>query len=467
MRFFIKLFVVVGFIWITPSYAVVLPDFSAIVEDQSAAVVKITTVTHAKVARQSPYDQYGVPPEQLPEIFRHFFEFRDQPQQQQESQSLGSGFIVSSDGYIVTNHHVIAEADEINVRLLDRREFTAEVIGSDKRSDIALLKIEAKDLPAAEFGDSSELRVGEWVLAIGSPFGLDYSVSAGIVSAIGRSIPNGSNGNYVPFIQTDVSINPGNSGGPLFDLEGRVIGVNSQIYTTNGGSVGLSFSIPAALTQDIIAQLKDSGEVKRGWLGVGIQNVDKELAESFGLKKPVGALITFVEEGSPAEKAGIRAGDVILEFNGQVLETSEQLPAIVGLIKPKTSVPVKVIRDQKEKTLKVKVGTLDSKNVAAANEDTDTSDERLGLTVQPIPDEYQNRWGINDGVFIATVKPQTPASKARLRRGDIVTQIGAKLIESVEDYKAAVKAMPVGRPVPVRIVRNGRAGFVALHVPKK
>lgn len=447
------------------SVAQMLPDFTAIVEDQSAAVVKITTVTHAKTAHPSPYDQYGVPQDQIPEIFRHFFERRDLPQQR-ESQSLGSGFIISDNGYVVTNNHVIADADEITVRMLDRREFAAEVIGTDKRSDIALLKIDAKGLPAAEFGDSSEVQVGEWVLAIGSPFGLDYSVSAGIVSAIGRSIPNGEHGNYVPFIQTDVAINPGNSGGPLFDMEGRVVGVNSQIYTTNGGSVGLSFSIPAELAQDVIAQLKESGEVKRGWLGVGIQNVDKDLAESFGLKKPIGALITHVEADSPAANAGIEAGDIILEFDGQAVETSDQLPAIVGLVKPDTSVAVKVIRNGKHKTLKVKVGVLGGNGSGNTTEAADQRDDRLGLNVQPIPSEYKNRWGVSDGVLVAAVVPQSPAARSRLRRGDIITQIGNKAIAGMADYRAAVKVMPVGKPVPVRIVRNGRAGFIALHVPK-
>lgn len=464
MRLFLKLIVVVSCFYGAAAQAVVLPDFTAIVEDQSAAVVKITTVTHAKTG-SSPYNQYGVPPEELPEIFRHFFEYRDQPQQR-ESQSLGSGFIISTDGYVVTNNHVIADADEITVRMLDRREYVAELIGTDKRSDIALLKIDAKNLPAVEFGDSSELMVGEWVLAIGSPFGLDYSVSAGIVSAIGRSIPSGKNGNYVPFIQTDVAINPGNSGGPLFDLEGRVIGVNSQIYTTNGGSVGLSFSIPAQLAQDVIEQLKESGEVKRGWLGVGIQNIDKDLAESFGLKTPSGALITHVEEDSPAEKAGILAGDIILEFNGQLVDTSDQLPAIVGLVKPKTSVPVKIIRDGKEKKLKVKVGTLGGKEALGKTDDSDEQDERLGLNVQPVPPEYKNRWGVESGVYVASVNPQSPAARARLRRGDVITQIGNKAIASMEDYIAAVKVMPTGKPVPVRIVRNGRAGFIAIHVGK-
>jgi len=451
---------------VVPAGHAMLPDFTGIVEDQSPAVVKITTVTHAKTQQRSPYDQYGVPQDQLPEIFRHFFENRGQPQQQRESQSLGSGFIISEDGYVVTNNHVIDGADEINVRMLDRTEYAAEVIGTDERSDLALLKIEAKNLPAVEFGESDSLQVGEWVLAIGSPFGLDYSVSAGIVSAIGRSIPSGENGNYVPFIQTDVAINPGNSGGPLFDLEGRVVGVNSQIYTTSGGSVGLSFSIPAALAKDVIAQLKDSGEVKRGWLGVGIQNVDKDLAESFGLDKPVGALITHVEEDSPADNGGVIAGDVIIAFDDVDIEASDELPAVVGLVKPGTTVDVIVVRDQKRKKLRVTVGTLDGEEVDNKITEDGSQNEEIGLKVQAIPDEYANRWGLSEGVIIVSVSPSSPAAKARLRRGDVITAIGNKAITSLADYVDVVKALPYGKPVPVRIVRSGRAGFVAITIPK-
>ena len=334
----------------TPVFAQILPDFTAIVEDQSAAVVKITTVTHAKTANNNPYEQYGVPPNEVPEIFRHFFERRDQPQQR-ESQSLGSGFIISDNGYVVTNNHVIADADEITVRMLDRREFVAEVVGSDERSDIALLKIDAKDLPAVEFGESSDLRVGEWVLAIGSPFGLDYSVSAGIVSAIGRSIPNGQNGNYVPFIQTDVAINPGNSGGPLFNLKGEVVGINSQIYSRSGGFMGLSFAIPIDVAMNVSNQLKQSGRVNRGWLGVRIQDVTRELAESFDMDKPHGALISQIIPNSPAEKAGLLTGDIIIEFNGNVVNRSSSLPPLVGSTNISDKARVKIIRNKKTKKI--------------------------------------------------------------------------------------------------------------------
>ena len=264
------------------SWSAALPDFTTIVQKNSGAVVKIMST------QKSP-EMEGLPPdidpralEQMPEIFRHLFQYRGQPQR--ERQSMGSGFLVSADGYILTNHHVVDGADAVTVRLADRREFEARIVGSDKRSDIALLKVEARDLPVVSFGNTDELAVGEWVVAIGSPFGLDYSVTAGIVSARGRSLPSdGETGNYVPFIQTDVAINPGNSGGPLFNLDGEVVGINSQIYTRSGGSIGLSFAIPISVAIDVMEQLKASGHVVRGWLGVGIQDVDRALAESFGL----------------------------------------------------------------------------------------------------------------------------------------------------------------------------------------
>ncbi len=266
------------------AWSAALPDFTTIVEKNSGAVVKI-------LSTQKTPEMQGLPPEidpraleQMPEIFRHLFQYRGQPQR--ERQSMGSGFLISADGYILTNHHVVDGADTVEVRLADRREFEAKIVGSDKRSDIALLKVDAKDLPVVSFGKADELKVGEWVVAIGSPFGLDYSVTAGIVSARGRSLPSEDNANYVPFIQTDVAINPGNSGGPLFNLDGEVVGINSQIYTRSGGSIGLSFAIPISVAIDVMEQLKSSGHVVRGWLGVGIQDVDRGLAESFGLDKP-------------------------------------------------------------------------------------------------------------------------------------------------------------------------------------
>jgi len=311
VRFSVLLFLLLS-MSASVSASAALPDFRQIVDGSAPAVVKILVESEGR-GRQGAEQM-----EQVPEYLRRFFEFRgEQGPQQRPRRNMGSGFIVSEDGFIVTNHHVVEGATSVIVRLLDRREFDAEVVGSDARSDLALLKIDAEDLMAVPVADDDDVAVGEWVLAIGSPFGLDFSVTAGIVSAKGRSLPTEAGENYVPFLQTDVAINPGNSGGPLFNLEGQVIGVNSQIFTRSGGSIGLSFAIPAAVVRNVIEQLRESGEVVRGWLGVSIQDVDKDLAESFGLDRPRGALIAQVGVGSPAEKSGLESGDIILEFAGQ------------------------------------------------------------------------------------------------------------------------------------------------------
>ena len=336
--------------------AATLPDFKPIVKKNTPAVVKILV----EYSATRPGHQRAVPPgnQEIPDYLRRFFEFRGTPPQQRQRQGMGSGFIISRDGYIVTNNHVVEDADSILVRLTDRREYSAEVVGLDARSDLALLRIDAEDLPVLQLGKPGELEVGEWVLAIGSPFGLDYSVTAGIVSAKGRSLPNESNENYVPFIQTDVAINPGNSGGPLFNLDGEVVGVNSQIFTRSGGSIGLSFAIPVSVVINVVEQLKHSGHVTRGWLGVTIQNVDKNLAESFGLDRPRGALISQLQPGGPAEEGGLQSGDVILRFDGVDIRTSADLPHVVGLTRPGTRVGVEVMRDGRSRTLEMAVGGL-------------------------------------------------------------------------------------------------------------
>ncbi|MDB4261125.1 Do family serine endopeptidase, partial [Porticoccaceae bacterium] len=351
-----------------------LPDFTELVEDTSAAVVKINTVQKARANRSAQ-----IAPGQIPEIFRDLFQQRQRPQNQRPVLAMGSGFVISEDGYIITNHHVIDGADEIVVRFSDRREFTATVVGKDRRSDLALLKIEADNLPTLKLAAPDQLKVGEWVLAIGSPFGLDYSASVGIVSAIGRSIPTEKGENYVPFIQTDVAINPGNSGGPLFNLDGEVVGINSQIYSRSGGSIGLSFAIPTSVAVGVIEQLKENGEVQRGWLGVVIQDVDKDLARSLDLDRPQGALINAVEPDSPADKGGIKPGDVIVRFNKQQIIDSGDLPHVVGMLAPEKKAAVELYRKGKLKKLIVEVGRLDSADSSVAG-GGDGSD-RLGLVV--------------------------------------------------------------------------------------
>lgn len=439
-----------------------LPDFTEIVERNSAAVVKILSTQRAESADEMPP---GMDPryyDQLPEIFRHFFDYRGRPRRP-ERQSMGSGFIISPDGYILTNHHVIDGADSVTVRLIDRREYEATVVGSDKRSDLALLKVDEKNLPVVTFGSPGELKVGEWVVAIGSPFGLDYSVTAGIVSARGRSIPTEENENYVPFIQTDVAINPGNSGGPLFNLKGEVVGINSQIYTRSGGSIGLSFAIPISVAIDVVDQLKTSGEVVRGWLGVGIQEVDRNLAESFGLEKPMGALISQLEPGGPAEKGGVEVGDIVVEFNGERIDESADLPHVVGLTKPGTSATVRVIRDGKTRDLRLTVGKLsgdESRTVAQA----EPSGGRIGLGVEELSDQQKARLKISGGVVVREVVPGQPGARAGLRPGDIITLIGSEPVKNVEDFEDIVAGLPANTHIPVRILRRGMAGFVAIRI---
>ena len=431
--------------------AAALPEFREIVRDSSPAVVKI--VVQQNVTRGGQ----GQPgPQEMPEYLRRFFEFRGEPPGQQERMAMGSGFIVSSDGYIVTNNHVVDGADSVLVRLSDRREFDAEVVGTDPRSDLALLRVDAKDLPSLTLAQGEDLEVGEWVLAIGSPFGLDYSVTAGIVSAMGRSLPTENNENYVPFIQTDVAINPGNSGGPLFNLEGEVVGVNSQIFTRSGGSIGLSFAIPVSVVRNVVDQLKDQGHVTRGWLGVTIQDVDKNLAESFGLSRPRGALVVQVAPDGPADKGGLEAGDVIISFDDDDIPASADLPHVVGLVAPNTVVAVEIVRNRKHKTLKVKVGGLDAEDSfsLATGAGSDGEVDRLGMVVETAAPEVLERFGINGGVVVREVLPDSVASDAGVIPGDIVTLVGTSPIKSAAAYEEAVAALSGGSSVPLRLIRR-------------
>lgn len=425
-----------------------LPDFTQLIADNSPAVVKITT--SRKVANRRPD---GMPPD-VPDAFRDFFGQRQGPERR--ANALGSGFVMSTDGYVVTNNHVIDGADEIKVRLSDRREFDAKVVGADARSDLALLKIDAKDLPTVHFAKPDALRVGEWVVAIGSPFGLDYSASAGIVSAIGRSIPTERGEDYVPFIQTDVAINPGNSGGPLFNLNGEVVGVNSQIFTRSGGSIGLSFAIPVQVVQEVVAQLKDSGHVERGWLGVYIQDVDRALAQSLGLDKPQGALIAQVEPGSPADKAGLEAGDVVVSFNGHPILDASDLPHTVGQMKPGASADADVIRKGKHRILKVAVLARPGDGDKAAAR---AGQDRLGVEVADIDDRTRERAHLPGGVQVQDVHQDSPAADAGLEPGDIIVQLGYNTITDVATYDRVVAELPAKSPVALRFFRRGRSIF--------
>ncbi len=461
-----------------------LPDFTQLVEKYSPAVVNISTTQKVKHPQFRKFPKEEGPESDSPDtpdspegpfgdLFKHFFGDEDGGggDDRFDSQSLGSGFIVSRDGYVMTNNHVIKDAKEVIVRLSDRRELVAQVVGSDERSDLALLKIEAKDLPVVEIGKSGELKVGEWVLAIGSPFGFDHSVTAGIVSAIGRNLPRE---NYVPFIQTDVAINPGNSGGPLFDLDGRVVGINSQIYSRTGGFMGLSFAIPIDMAMNIVDQLKASGHVIRGWLGVLIQDVTRELAESFRMDKPKGALVAKVLPDSPAEKSGFQLGDVIVEFNGHEVTTSSSLPPLVGITPVGKKAPVKVIRNGKLVNLSVEIGELPAEEKIASaaggggeSGPVPTIDNKLNVIVTDLTKDQQDELEIeNKGVVVAEIK-RGPASKAGVRKGDVIVMINNNEIKDVKQFKKIVDGLPQGKSVPMLVQRRGGPVFLALKVDDK
>lgn len=447
-----------------------LPEFTELVEQVSPAVVNIST-------RQAiPTQATAVPPQMLPDleglppIFREFFE-RSIPQlpqgqapRQRQAQSLGSGFIISGDGYVLTNNHVVADADEIIVRLSDRSELEAKLVGADPRTDVALLKVEGKGLPAVRLGRSEVLKVGEWVLAIGSPFGFDHSVTAGIVSAKGRSLPNE---NYVPFIQTDVAINPGNSGGPLFNLDGEVVGINSQIFTRSGGFMGLSFAIPIDVAMNVAKQLKAGGKVNRGWLGVVIQEVNKDLAESFGLDKPAGALVAQVLESGPAAKGGLQVGDVILSMNGQPIVVSADLPHLVGTIKPGARVTLDIVRGGARKKLDLAVGALPEEGEAlagaAGQEGPARSSNRLGVTVVDLSAEQQRALEVEGGALIREVQ-NGPAALIGLRPGDVITHLNNESIDSARTFGKVAEALPKNRSVSMRVLRQGRASFITFKL---
>jgi len=452
----------------TQAQAAQLPDFTGLVEQNSASVVNISTVQRVTSKRRMPHIEIPDLPEDSPfgDLFRHFFEGEGGEGVQRDAKSLGSGFIISGDGYILSNYHVVKDAEEVIVRLNDRRELQADLVGFDKRSDIALLKINATDLPVARIGSSEQLKRGEWVLAIGSPFGFESSVTAGIVSATGRNLPSE---NYVPFIQTDVAINPGNSGGPLFNLDGEVVGINSQIYSRTGGYMGLSFAIPIEVAMDVVKQLKQSGHVSRGWLGVLIQDVTRELAESFGMQQPEGALIAQVLPEGPAEKSGLRVGDIILSFNGHRVESSGKLPPLVGRTSVGKSVPVEILRDGKRKQLAITLGELPESDEEKVGKKPSRShsDNRLGVDVIELTNEQRKKLEIGEGgVLVQSVK-QGPASQAGVTRGDVILMVNNEQVSDVHHFEQMVKALPSGKRVAILVQRRGGPVFLAIKIPQK
>ena len=471
------LWLTIGSTFAMGAFAQGLPDFTGLVKSSSPAVVNISTSQKRKRVLPKGFEMPQLPKDSpFNEYFRRYF--GEQEQEEFESQSLGSGFIVSADGYIISNNHVVREADQIVVRLSDRRQFTAKVVGTDERSDIALLKIDAQDLPVARLARGKELNVGEWVLAIGSPFGFDYSVTAGIVSAKGRALPRE---NYVPFIQTDVAINPGNSGGPLYNLEGEVVGVNSQIFSRTGGFMGLSFAIPIDVAMNVVDQLRDKGSVTRGWLGVLIQDVTRELAESFSMSRPEGALIAKVLADSPAEKAGIEVGDIVLSYAGNPVYRSSDLPPIVGSSRTGVPADVVILRSQttdakgvenQRVTLQVITGELpNQQQLADLNTSAVVRRDRalvLGAELTDLSDEQRAELRVEEagGVMVSKLA-EGPLQAAGVKANDIILKLNHMTVKDSAHFAEIAKALPADKNVAMYLLRDGAPQFLPLKIAAK
>ena len=437
-------------------YANLPENISELVDGSAPAVVNITA--KKEVSQRSSFGYGGIPDEMLERfgIPREFRE-REMPQQKREATSYGSGFILK-ENYIMTNFHVVEDATEVVISLSDRREYIAEVVGVDPLSDLAVLMVQGKDLPTVNVGNSDDLKVGDWVVAIGSPFSFDFSVTAGIVSAKGRSIQNNNIGNYVPFLQTDVAINPGNSGGPLFNLDGEVVGINSQIYSRSGGYQGLAFAIPINVATDVAEQIINNGEVLRGYLGVRMSEVDSDLADALGMKKPYGALINDVEEGESADLAGLVPGDVIIEFDDKEIKFSSDLPHVVGQIKPNTKASARVVRDGDEINLDFILGELPVNNESFVPAKTQSSSDPLGLKVADIDRDNPSMANVPDGVIVSRVNPNSAAS-GKINRGDLITMIqykGKKYeVSDVESFTEALENFSSGNKIAIHLIRGG------------
>jgi serine protease Do len=438
---------------VAPNTAVALPDFSKLVEQNGPAVVNISVVGNMKTSAQAP--DFGLSPDDpMYEFFRHFQV--PQPQNSVPMQGLGSGFIVSSDGLILTNAHVVKDAAEVTVKLTDRREFKAKVVGADPQTDVAVLKIDARDLPTVRLGSAKDIKVGEWVVAIGSPFGFENSVTSGIVSAKSRSLPDGT---YVPFIQTDVAVNPGNSGGPLFNMKGEVIGINSQIYSRSGGYQGVSFAVPIDTAVYAKNELVAHGKVTRGRLGVTIQEVNQSLAQSFGLDTARGALVSSVEHGSPAEKAGLESGDVILKLDGTPVTSSIDLSSRVATMKPGSSAQLEVWRNGKPREVAVRVGEAPSQKMASSKPAVDLSKARLGLAVRTLTPEEQKQASVDGGLLVEQVSG--PAARSGIRAGDIIVAANGTKLKSTDELKAAAKDH---NTVALLVQRDDGRVYIPVHI---
>ena len=454
MKTLIKSFLIIILASSSSLYAQLPDNISELVDQSAPAVVNITA--KKEVSQRSSFGYGGIPDEML-ERFGIPRDFREMPQQRRESVSFGSGFILKSN-YILTNFHVVEDATEVIVSLSDRREYKAEIVGVDPLSDLAVLEVDGKDLPAVNVGNSDKLNVGDWVIAIGSPFSFDFSVTAGIVSAKGRSIQNNNIGNYVPFLQTDVAINPGNSGGPLFNLDGDVVGINSQIYSRSGGYQGLAFAIPINVALDVADQIINSGEVSRGYLGVRMSEVDSDLADALGMNKPYGALINDVEEGESADNAGLVPGDVIVEFDSKEIKFSSDLPHVVGQIKPDSRAKAKVIRDGKEITLDFVLGELPISSEQFIPAKTQQSSDPLGLKVADIDRDNPSMTNMPEGVIVSRVNPNSAAS-GKVNRGDVITMIQYKgqkyMVYDVDSFNQALSNFSTNNKIAIHLIRNG------------
>ena len=458
------------FLILTGLVAKELPDFTELAEKQSPVVVNISSI---QKNRANAMGQISPEDEQMQEFFKRFGipvppgmppqnGRGQQPAPDKQVSATGSGFIVTTDGFILTNAHVVKDADEVMVKLNDKREFKAKVIGIDLRTDVAVLKVNANSLPKVSIGNPDTIKVGEWVAAIGAPFGLENTMTVGIVSAKGRALPQE---NFVPFIQTDVAINPGNSGGPLFNLKGEVIGINSQIYSRTGGYMGLSFAIPINVAMDVMSQLRTNGKVIRGWLGIAIQEITKELSESFGMKNTNGALVAGIEKGAPAEKGGLQPGDVITKFDNKLIESSSDLPKAVGNTKPGKTVVAEVFRKGSIKTLNLTVGEMpsDQSEVIASNKAPDKAEvNRLGLVLKEAPPQQRKKMNGKKGLLV--LDAQGSAAAAGIRRGDIVLALNNSEVESAEAFAKDVSTIPNGKTVALLILRNDETLYVPVKI---
>lgn len=465
MFFIVRLIIITFFLMGIPN-AVELPDFTVLAEKEGNKVVNISSI----VERSASQNNIPFQDERMQEFFKRFGipnlpgippQGREQPPQESVN-GTGSGFIIESDGYIITNAHVVAKADTVVVKLADKREFKAEILGLDRRTDVALLKIKAKNLPKVEFGNPEKIKVGQWVAAIGSPFGLENTMTVGVISAKGRALPQE---NFVPFIQTDVAINPGNSGGPLFNTEGEVIGINSQIYSRTGGYMGLSFAIPIDVAINVAEQLKKNGKVIRGWLGVAIQEVTEDLSESFGLKDTRGALIAMVEKNSPAEKGGIQPGDIILKFNKNNIASSSDLPKFVGTTQPFTQVPVEILRKGKEIKLSLKIGEMPTEEpMVASNQEKTKKVNRIGLTLRELTKQDIKKINGRNGLLV--IEAEGSASTAGIRSGDVILAFNNTAVESIASFNRDIRRVPKGKTIALLIYRNGNTIYIPVKVAK-